>query len=367
MKILYLTDQVYLHGGAERILSLKLNHFIEVYNYDVFLITTEQKNNKPVYFLNSKIKSKDLGINYHREISYFHPKNLIKSISHFIKLKREIKRINPDVIISLSYSPDQYFLPIIEKKIPKLKEFHTSRNNYKPSFLRRTLDTIFTKYDTLILLNETEKSYYTNKNKIVIPNFTDFKPNSLKLDNREKTVIAAGRIAPVKQFDKLIEIWKGISADFPEWKLKIFGDGDSSILKKINQLIEEYNLTETAFVLPSTNNIQEEMQKASVFALTSYEECFPMVLLESQSCSLPIVSFDCPNGPRFIINNNSDGILVEKNNIEDFQKALKLLMNDEKLRINFGDKAADNVQKFSKEKVMKQWSDMIVSVSSVKN
>lgn len=365
MKILYLTDQVYLHGGAERILSLKLNHFIEVYNYNVYLITTEQKNNKSVYYLNSKIKSKDLAVNYYREISYFHPKNVIKSIQHFIKLKREIKRVNPDVIISLSYSPDQYFLPIIEKKIPKLKEFHTSRNNYKPSFLRRTLDSIFTKYDALIVLNETEKSYYTNKNRIVIPNFTDFMPNPLKLVDREKTVIAAGRIAPVKQFDKLIEIWKGISVDFPEWKLKIFGDGDSAILKKINQLIEEYNLNDTVFVLPSTSNIQEEMQKASVFALTSYEECFPMVLLEAQACSLPVVSFDCPYGPRYIVNNNSDGILVEKNNIEDFQKALKLLMNDDELRINFGDKARSNNEKFSKEKVMKQWNDMIVSLSSV--
>lgn len=365
MKILYLTDQVYLHGGAERILSLKLNHFVEFYNYDVYLITTEQKNKKPVYFLNSKINLRDLGINYDREKSYFHPKNLIKSISHFIKLKKEIISINPDVIISLSYSPDQYFLPIIEKKIPKLKEFHTSRNNYKPSFLRRTLDSIFTKYDALIVLNETEKSYYTNKNRIVIPNFTDFKPNPIKLNDREKTVIAAGRIAPVKQFDKLIEIWKGISPDFPDWKLKIFGDGDSDILKKIIQLIEEYNLTDTAFVLPSTSNIQQEMQKASLFALTSYEECFPMVLLEAQACSLPIVSFDCPNGPRYIVNNSSDGILVEKNNIEDFQKALKLLMSDDELRANFGDKAKSNIEKFSKEKVMKQWSDMVISFSSV--
>lgn len=362
MRILYLTDQVYLHGGAERILTLKLNHFIEFYDYDVHLLTTEQKNKKPVYFLNSKIKSKDLEINYHRELSYFHPKNLFKSIIHFYKLKKEIKRIKPDVIISLSYSPDQYFLPIIEKRIPKLKEFHSSNNNYKPSFLRATLDKMFVKYDALIVLNETEKSYYTNKNKIVIPNFTDFKPNPVEIFKRQKIVIAAGRIAPVKQFDKLIEIWKGISLDYPEWKLKIFGDGDPVILKKINQLIEEYNLTETAFVLPSTNNIQEEMQKASVFALTSYEECFPMVLLEAQACSLPIVSFDCPNGPRYIINNNSDGILVEKNNIEEFRKALRLLLNDQELRIKFGNNARNNVQKFSKEKVMQKWSDVISSL-----
>ena len=119
MKILFLTDQTYHHGGIERILSQKINYLIDFYKHDVYLITTEQKSKNPVYNLDNRLNFIDLSINYNREISYFHPKNLIKTITHFLKLNQKISSINPDLIVSVSTSPEQYFLPFIHKKIPK--------------------------------------------------------------------------------------------------------------------------------------------------------------------------------------------------------------------------------------------------------
>ena len=77
MKILFLTDQMHMHGGIERILSQKINYLIDFYKQDVYLITTEQKNQISVYDLDKSLIWKDLLINYNREISYFQPKNLL--------------------------------------------------------------------------------------------------------------------------------------------------------------------------------------------------------------------------------------------------------------------------------------------------
>ncbi|MBC7641844.1 MAG: glycosyltransferase family 4 protein [Flavobacterium sp.] len=359
MKILFLTDQMYLHGGIERILSQKINYLIDFYQQDVYLITTEQKNQISVYELDKSLIWKDLSINYHREISYFHPKNLIKIFSHFKKLKRFIKLIQPDLIISVSTSPEQYFLPFICRNIPKIKEFHSSRFNYqKNKNWKQKLDKAFEFYDELIVLNSDEAKYYTNKNITIIPNFTDFQLFNNKLIAKQKTIIAAGRIAPVKQFDELIKIWKMIHIDFPDWKVKIFGNGEPKIIQELKLLIADLNLADSVFLLPATNNIQEEMLQASVYAMTSSTECFPMVLLEAQACSLPILSYDCPNGPRNIITENSDGFLIEPQNKLLFTQKLSDLINSENMIHLMGNNAQKNISKFKKEIVMLQWKEL---------
>ena len=99
MKIVYYTDQTYLHGGIERVMATKVNYFINKPNYEIHIITSEQKENKPRYEINDKVKFHDLGINYHRKLSYFNPLNFIKIFKHFFLLRRKLKDIKPDFII----------------------------------------------------------------------------------------------------------------------------------------------------------------------------------------------------------------------------------------------------------------------------
>ena len=358
MRVLFLMDQMYLHGGTERILSQKMNYLVENLNVETYLLTSEQRDRKAVYEISNKVVWKDLEINYHRNLSYFHPKNLKKSVRHFKALKKEIAKIKPDVIMSVSFSPEQYFLPFIHKKIPKLKEFHSSKYVYNVSKQRKFLDKSLKKYDALVVLNDTEKQFYDNDNIVVIPNFTDFKSSINQNFKREKTIIAAGRIAPVKQFDKLIQVWNNLKDEFPDWKIKIFGSGDEMLLNELNDLIKKLNLSHSVFILPSTPLIEEEMNNASIYAMTSETECFPMVLLEAQACGLPIISFDCPTGPRHIINNNIDGLLVEPNNIEAYTNSLRNLIINNQKRIDFGMRGKHNVELYSKEVVMKKWLDL---------
>lgn len=366
MRILYLMDQMHLHGGAEKILSQKINYLINHLCYEVYLITTEQNNKKVVYDLDSKLIWKDLKVNYIRELSYFHPKNLLKIIFHFWKLKSEIRRIQPDVIVSVSFSPEQYFLPFLHKEIPKIKEFHSSRFNYKPgSWIKKKLESSLEKYHVLVVLNETEKAYYKNTRIEIIPNFTDFK--SIKKGDvvREKTILAAGRIAAVKQFDHLIQAWSTIATNFPDWQIKIFGDGDEALSAKLEQLIQELGVS-NIYLMGATANLDQEMQKSSIYAMTSETECFPMVLLEAQAAGLAIVSYDCPNGPRNIINNKEDGFLVDNQNTAALAHKMRLLMEDETLRELFSKKARINSSKYTPDKVMDLWNDLFTELIAAK-
>lgn len=367
MRILFLMDQMYLHGGAEQILSQKINYLLQHFGYDVHLITSEQKNEKSVYSLNDKLQWKDLDLNYYRGLSYFHPKNLLKSIKHFSLLKKEILKIQPNIIVSVSFSPEQYFLPFIQKKIPKIKEFHSSGVIFKTPVtfmdkLKHRLFMLFGKYHAVVLLNNDERKYYPFGQLRVIPNFITVPKTDKEMVQREKSIIAAGRIAPVKQFDHLIKAWNQIAGDFPEWEVKIFGNGDEVILAELEDLIKKSGVPNVK-LMGATSVLDEEMKKASVYAMTSATECFPMVLLESQAAGLPVLSYDCPNGPRNIITHNQDGILVPHNEIGIFAQNLSALLNDESRRKEMGKTAKLKVKEFSKEKIMKQWNELFLKIT----
>jgi glycosyltransferase involved in cell wall biosynthesis len=91
-----------------------------------------------------------------------------------------------------------------------------------------------------------------------------------------------------------------------------------------------------------------------------------MVLLEAQVCGLPIVSYDCPNGPRNIINDSSDGFLTPQNDRISFAQKLSELMKNESKRNEMGNNSKQNVKNFSKEKVMPEWDKLFIKLT-VKN
>jgi glycosyltransferase involved in cell wall biosynthesis len=368
MKILYLMDQMYLHGGGERILSQKINHIIDVWdsNFVVYLLTTDQQNKPFVYKLDSRLNHVDLNINYHKNLSYFHPKNIIKTLQHFFALKTKIALIRPDVIVSVSFTPDQYFLPFISKKIPLVKEFHSSGylSHKKHKGIKKWLFNLFGKYNALVLLNKDEKEFFPFNNLEVIPNFIQDHKDPL-VKNKENTILAAGRIAAVKQFDHLIQAWALIALEFPDWQVKIYGDGDDKLMQELIALINDLQLTNIK-LMGATTTLEEEMQKASIYAMTSATECFPMVLLEAMDAGMVCVSYNCPTGPGNILQHKLDGILTQPDQIEQFAAALKALIIDDAGRSKLAVAANENCRRFSSIKVISQWNALFTKLHKEK-
>ncbi len=369
MKIIFYTDQIYLHGGIEKVLAQKLNFLVALPNYEVYLITTEQKEKSFCYPISNKVIHHDLKINYNRTKSYFNLVNFKKVPQHIKRLKAKLNVIKPDVLIVCNYAFDFYFIPFISKGLKTIKEFHSSRYYYIKELpqasifnkmLYRVNNLIERKYSHLVVLNNDEKQNYKSNNIEVIPNSISNKKLNSTIE-RKKYIIAAGRIASVKQFDHLIKAWSIIAQNFPDWKVHIYGEGDELLLGELNILIKELSVPNIQFI-GATNKLREKMEEASIYALTSATECFPMVLLESLAYGLPIVSYDCPYGPRNIITNGEDGVLVKHNNIEDFANKLAELMKDEKLRSNMENNALNTIKRFEEEKIMLQWLNLFKNI-----
>ena len=366
MKILINTDQIYLHGGVEKVTATKANYWANLLNVEVFIVTTEQRGFPPRYPLDFRVKRIDLGVNYYRSKSYFSFENLKKSVIHFRKQKQVFKEIEPDIIISPNFNFDHYWLPFIKGKSNIIKERHSSR--YYENELRESAkgfqkfrflvnDWIDKKYNSIVVLNTDELPFVYTNNGIVIPNSVE--EANVKANLSAKKVIAAGRISPVKNFEELIQAWELVHQEFPDWRLDIYGDDYLSMKAKLESQVQKEGLQDVVQIKESVANMREVMSGYSIYAMTSKTECFPMVLLEAMSVGLPIVSYDCPNGPRNIIHHGEDGLLVANGNVKEMADALKLVIGDTGKRQKMQIVALKNRKRFCTELVMEQWKPLL--------
>lgn len=364
MKIVYCTDQLYKHGGVERVISLKVNGLIKYADAEISIITYDQCKHKNLYNFDKKVNFFDLDINYKRNLSFFNIINLIKSIKHFIQFKKLISKLKPDVIVSVINGPEYFILPFIKGKTPIIKEFHSSRYFEKTTLKEKNLvkrilhllfDWVEKKYDCCVVLNKDELAYCKNKNLHVIPNPIEIIDDSSGYSVKSKTAISVGRIEHVKGFDFLIDAWKIVNREYPEWILNIYGEGNKELTKKLLKKISINKLQNNVFLRGSTSNIFEKMRASSFYVLSSRSESFGLVLLEAQSQKIPVIAFDCPTGPRNIINDGVDGLLVKREDINELSSKIIYLIENENVRKIMGKRGFESVQKYKIETIINRW------------
>ena len=153
-------------------------------------------------------------------------------------------------------------------------------------------------------------------------------------DPAAKTVVAAGRLTRVKRYDVLIDAFADVAADHPDWKLRIYGTGDAvqDLKGALARQIAERGLGEQVFLMGAVESMEAEWVKGSIAAVTSQRESFGMTIVEAMRCGLPVVSTDCPNGPREIIEDGVDGRLVPVDDVAAVAGALRGLVEDDELR-----------------------------------
>lgn len=357
MKILFLVNHFAEFGGIQRMLNNKILAFIKQANCEIVLVTRFQNNRDYLYESHQLTKKYDLNLNGNK--SFFD--NQVIKLSFYKKVNKILKDEKPDVVITTLTSFYSLILPLISKKIPKILEFHSTASTMKAGqwkFKRL----IYKRYDAVVVLNKDEKNNYDLKNTFVIPNFVHAENlvTYPEFNKRKHTLIAAGRIEPVKQFDHLILAWAKISSQYPEWRLEIYGDGNEK--SALQSLIQENQLSNSVHLMGNTKNLLPIMREVSIYCMTSLTDCFPMVLLEAKQAGLPIISYDCPYGPKNIIRHNSDGLLIEKDNYILFSNAIeKLIMNTE-IREIMSVNSFENAKEFSSNKVVKLWLNLFTQL-----
>lgn len=212
---------------------------------------------------------------------------------------------------------------------------------------------------TIVLTHADLKTYprLLQKKLGVIPNFTNINKNSYtaKLDNN--IVLAAGRIERIKGFDLLVEAWKEVVTRYPDWTLRIAGGGNPY---ELTQIIKEQKLEESVKLTGPVKEMSAEYLNSSIFVLSSRSEPFGLVLIEAMSFGVPVVSFDCPNGPREIINDGIDGKLVENGNIKALATAITEMIADKGARKKMGKAAIQKYNdKYTIDKIILMWLSVL--------
>ena len=370
LKIVYCTPALYMAGGVERVLTLKANYFAEHFGYDITIILTEGKDKPLFYPLSDRIKIVNLDVNFEELWTCSFVKKVFVYLSKqriFKKrLTAELMHIRPDITVSL-LRREINFINDIKDGSKTIGELHVNRANYRnfekgdanfiknlfAKFWMRSLVSHLKQLDKFIVLTEEDKASWTELSNVeVIPDPLAFDVAEVS-PLKAKRVIAVGRYVYQKGFDLLLQAWAKIEKQFPDWELAIYGMGDRSPYDNLaKQLGVDMN---RCHLNGSTQNIRKEYLESSLFVFSSRFEGFGMVLIEAMACGLPVVSFDCPCGPKDIVSQDEDGLLVPSGDIDKLADAMECILYDENMRNRYALAAAKNVQRFILKEVAKRW------------
>lgn len=289
------------------------------------------------------------------------------TISRKIKMWREtkqfakiIRQLKPDFLICAEYP---IAIAAILGGVSKYtKVFSWEHHHFHAQQLNRFWQYLFkktySKLDAVVCLNKDEQVYYLpfNKNAVVIPNFIE-SPHEAHPVKKEYQLLSVTRFNHIKGIDLLMQTAKLVLPQHTDWKWKVIGYGEQK--EEFLSFIKLEKLTAQLIYQPADKtDINKEYQSASIHVMTSRNECFPLVLLEAMSNGLPCIAFDCDTGPRHIIQQDSTGLLVPKEDVQAMAAAISSLVDDKRRIASMSQQALNAVQTFYPEQVYKLWETL---------
>ena len=372
MKIIYCNHSVYNPGGMERVMLNKIRWMVERLGWEVMIVTTDQKGRPPFYPVPEGVRMVDLGINYSDD----NDKHPLRKIAGYLRRRRLHKkrltqllmRERADVVVSL-YPSESSFIPDIPDGSRKVLELHFCkffRLQYGRHGLlgwidrRRTRqdEDIVRRFDRFVVLTREDRGYWGQMPNItVIPNAA-LPMGEHRSTGERKRIIAVGRLDYQKGFDRLLQAWQLVqrTGRYGEWRLDIFGQGEWRGM--LENFIRDNGMEATACVNAPTKDIAREYAESAMLVMSSHYEGFPMVMIEAMACGLPVVAFDFKCGPKDIVRDGRNGILVPNDDIAALAQGMMRMMDDDDARRRMSDEARKVVDEYSEARVMGMWKEL---------
>ena len=382
MKIVYLHHANVYRAGIERMLAVKANLLAEQMGWEVIMLTYEQNGESFPYPLSSKVKCVDLGVHLYDAYKCAYPIRWFKKRALCCKLPKEIRAFlsaeHPNIVICTDKDANELNALSKVRTTEKIViEAHTGmvdhemqvrcvKGFFKKLIARKDLNRLkkaVSHFDTLIALTPDDaKCWNPYVKTVTIPNYLSSYPEQVAdLSVEKKRVIMVGRVDSQKGQDLLLQAWQQVNQRHPDWHLDMFGDGNAS--KVFGGHLSNLNSKSFTFH-PSTPAIYDEYLQSDFLVCSSRWESFGLILIEAMSCGIPVISFDCDNGPRNIITEGKDGLLVENGNIDDLAEKICWMIEHQEQRRQMGMVARQNVKRFCQDVVLVQYVEFLKKLKS---
>lgn len=348
-------------GGAERVMVNLADYFAEQ-GYRVTLVT--QYREKEEYAFNEKVTRLLSDITEEETTG----SRIINLKRRFCKLRRIWKQEKPDVI--LSFIGKNNMMAILTSRflhIPVAVSVRAEPSmEYDSKGMRFMARHLFALSDGVVLQTSRCFEFFperVRKKAVILRN-----PVSASFfrerynGEREKTIVAVGRVDENKNHEMLIRAFAEIAEEFPEYRLIIYGEGEKR--KELIELTEKLSLSERIFLPGSVTDVADLIYKTRVFVLSSNTEGVPNTLIEAMLMGLTVVSTDCPcGGPADLIEDGVNGILTPVGDVNKMKEKLHFLLKNLQTADLMGEKATETSVIFKPETVYGEWEHFLVSLA----
>ena len=344
-------------GGAERVILQLAHHFADI-GYRSVLVTSFVDEGKeydiPQNVIRLSIEQKEIK-----------QSRIKRNFSRITKLRKFIKQETPVAVVSFMAEPN--FRALIATLGLRTKRIISVRNDPKHEYSGK-LGKFIGKYilplaDGCVFQTEEAKAWFPKKlqrkSKVIL---NDVKEEFFEV-HREKTnnVISIGRLSKQKNHSLLIDAFSLVAKKYPDEKLLLFGEG--ILENNLKQKIKSLGLQEQVMLMGQTNNVADVLKKAKIFVLSSDYEGMPNCLMEALAAGVPCISTDCPcGGPREIIDNGNNGILVPIQDPDAMCQALDKLLSDIEYAEAIGKTAKESALRFHPNKIFMEWKSYVEEV-----
>ncbi len=357
-------------GGAQRVMALMANYWA-AQGHNVTLVSLSPQSTD-CFELHHLVKRISLNL---LSASAYLGRALCQNALRVLRLRDELRKLRPDVVISFMDTTN--VLTILASRglgIPVIISERTDPRQHAIGLAWNTLRSLlYRRADALVVqspdLRDWAREVAGDARVHIIPNpLNPVFNGSAKAAHRRgsgHTVVAMGRLVRLKGFDLLIEAFARCAGQHPEWSLVILGEGEER--SNLESLIVAMGLHDRVWLAGKVPHPSQVLGQADLFVLSSRFEGFPNALMEAMACKLAVISTDCPSGPRNIVRDGMDGLLIPTDDVNALAKSMDHLMADPMERQRLGDSATEVVERFNLEKIMSMWDEVVFQSCRVVN
>lgn len=348
-------------GGAQRVMSVLSKFLSDRGIYTVLVNDIIPEEGKAEYSVDSRVHRVFLDKNTKPGKS--------KNIARVIGLRRLVKKENPDVILSFMGPPNYRMLlatigvqcrKVVSVRNDPYKEYGTGLKKWIARF-------IFRFANGCVFQTEEASAYFpaaVQKRGRIILNPVDPSFFNTTWEGEDKTILTVGRLYPQKNHALLLNAFAQVHEKYPEYKLKICGKGSEE--NNLKELASELGIDSFVSFMGEVDNVKDELKQSSCFVLSSDYEGLPNALMEAMAVGIPVISTDCPcGGPRTLIRNNENGILVSCGDANGLTDAIEKVISNKEKGIRLGQYGKESAARFRTETVMSEWLEYLFAESEL--